>query len=135
MRNWHTRWLAEGVAGLVDKPKSGRPPLATEAYVQVLDEALASEPSHYGYTFTIWTLKRLRDHAEKLTGIHLHEVYLSEVLRQHGYVYRRPKHDLRPHQDAEGRRRAAEVIEELKKVQKQTQKTNSLPFSLWTRQR
>ena len=30
--NWHADWRAEGIAGLSDKARSGRPPLADEAY-------------------------------------------------------------------------------------------------------
>ena len=41
---WWRRWEVEGVAGLANKPKSGRPSKATEEYCQKLDEALEQEP-------------------------------------------------------------------------------------------
>ena len=30
--NWHARWRAQGVEGLRDAPRSGRPPIADEHY-------------------------------------------------------------------------------------------------------
>lgn len=118
VRNWFTRWQEGGVQALVNRPKAGRPRQATEAYWQVIADALESAPSRFGYTFTIWTLVRLRDHAEQQTGIHLHANYLSEQMKRHGYVYRRPKHDLAHKQDAQARDAAAVALEGLKKTPK-----------------
>lgn len=129
IRNWFTRWQEGGVQALVNRPKAGRPRQTTEAYWQVIADALESAPSRFGYTFTIWTLVRLRDHAEQQTGLHLHANYLSEQMKQHGYVYRRPKHDLAHKQDAQARDAAAAVLEGLKKTPKQ----GISHFSLWTK--
>jgi transposase len=129
VRNWYTRFRAEGASGLVNRPRSGRPPEVTSEYWQAIEAALASEPATWEYPFTIWTLDRLRDHAERQTGIHLNAQYLSELLKKRGYVYRQPKHDLAVHQDAAAKAEAAILIEQLKK----TPKTGSLSCSLWTK--
>jgi transposase len=127
---WWRRWEAEGVVGLANKPKSGRPSKATEEYCQKLDAALEQEPAAYGYAFTIWTLDRLRDHLEAQTGIRLSRGRFRILLKKREYVYRRPKRDLTLKQDADAKAQAAELIEELKKGRNLTISNSSL----WTKQ-
>src|SRR5262249_44147370 len=110
VRTWFERFQREGTAGLVNRSRSGRPRQATPAYWQVVEDALECDPQALDYTFTIWTLERLRDHAEKVTGKRLTTAYLSEQLKARGYVYRRPKHDLSIHQDAVAKAEAAAAL-------------------------
>lgn len=131
VRNWFERFQAEGTAGLVNRARSGRPRQASADYWQVVEAALEHDPQELGYAFTIWTLDRLRDHAERLTGKRLTAAYLSEQLKARGYVYRRPKHDLSIHQDAAAKAEAATALEELKK----TPNAGRLSSSLWTKVR
>jgi transposase len=131
VRTWFERFQTEGAAGLVNRPRSGRPRQATQVYWQVVEDALAIEPQELGYHFTIWTLERLRDHAEQVTGKRLTPAYMSEQLKARGYVYRRPKHDLSIHQDAAAKAAAAEALEQLKK----TPNAGKLSSSLWTKAR
>lgn len=131
VRNWFARWAQEGTEGLVNRAKAGRPVIATAAYWQVIEQALEIDPHQLGYAFTIWTVERLRDHAQRVTGRHLNANYLAEQMKARDYVYRRPKHDLRPHQDAAARDEAATVLEGLKK----TPKTGILHSSLWMKRR
>ncbi len=86
------RFNAEGLAGLADKPRSGRPAKATEHYVELLKEAIRCSPRDLGYPFSSWTLKRLREHVGRETGVLLNPRYLSSLMGKHGIVYRRPKH-------------------------------------------
>ncbi len=127
--NWHERFRKGGIASLSDEPRSGRPPLATAAYCQVLERVITTDPSELGYGFTIWTLERLCAHLHKETGISLSDDTLRTVLAQHDFVYRRPKHDLRPLQAPAARRSAEELLESLKKKPKGA-KSN---YSLWTK--
>jgi transposase len=130
VRNWFNRWRQQSIAGLANQAKAGRPRQATEAYWQVIDQALQSDPASLGYAFTIWTVERLRDHAERATGKRLNANYLAEQMKRRGYVYRRPKLDLAHQQDAQAREQAAAALEALKKTPKQ----GILHFSLWTKQ-
>lgn len=127
--NWHGRWRKEGLAGLSDAPRSGRPTLADEQYASRLSEVMESDPATLGYGFTIWTIDRLRAHMAKETGIEMSDETFRAVLRQNDYVYRRPKHDLKPLQDPEARERAAEIIDDMKKKPKQRRST----YSSWTK--
>ena len=60
------------------------------------------------------------------TGIELKRTQLRAVLKDNGFVYRRPKHDLTNLQDANARQVAEEWLNELKKAPKKAKSTSSL---------
>ena len=101
----------------------------TTAYLAQIEEALAQDPEALGYTFPIWTLETLRDHLHKETKINITTKWLGVVLKQHGYVFRRPRHTLENKQDPVAKEQAEEAIEALKK-RPLTEKSAS---SLWTK--
>ncbi|NOZ73446.1 MAG: IS630 family transposase [Chloroflexi bacterium] len=123
------RWEEGGIDGLADKPRSGRPPKITEAYREKLREVVEQEPSAYGYDFAVWTIGRLRAHLAKETGIELSESRMGVLLKEEGYRYRRPKHDLSHLQDKEAKDKAREMLEALKKGRPKQE----FGFSLWTK--
>ena len=53
--DWHRGWQREGVEGLANRLKSGRPANATDRYVAQLEEAVEQDPQDLGYAFSIWT--------------------------------------------------------------------------------
>jgi transposase len=112
-----------------NRPKSGRPPKADEAYVKLLEQVIDQDPQELGYDFSIWTAGRLRLHMQKETGIELGSTQFRVLLKENDFVYRRPKHDLTNLQDASARQAAEEWLEELKKVPKKERST----YSLWTK--
>lgn len=127
---WHKRWRAEGLDGLADRPRSGRPKAADEAYRQLLVETIETDPQELGYAFTVWDAKRLMQQLKKKTGVEVTQPTFLNILAEEGYVYRRPKHTLDPLQDKEAKTRAQETLELLKKRLNEP-KSN---FSLWTKQ-
>jgi len=127
--NWHERWESGGIDGLENRPREGRPRKATESYQARLQETLETEPVTYGYSFTVWTLERLRDHLAQVTGVHLSTGRFADLLKQMDYVYRRPKTDLKSKQNKEAKAQVAALLEELKKGQQ----TTIASFSLWTK--
>jgi transposase len=112
---WHARWREGGLDALANQPKSGAPPKADEAYWQRVGEVLEQEPSAFGYDFTLWTTARLKAHMLVETGIELSVSRFRTVMAERGYVYRRPKHDLKSLQDPEARAAAEKQLDELKK--------------------
>ena len=70
---WNKRWRSQGLEGLQDKERSGRPKLADGAYRQRLEELMATEPKELGYAFKVWTVKRLQAHLEKETEVSMCE--------------------------------------------------------------
>jgi transposase len=127
---WFHRYKEEGGSGLDDRPKSGRPPTADESYLKVLEDTLDTDPDELGYEFTLWTVERLNQHLIKVTGKQIVDERLRTIMKEHGWVYRRPKEDLAPKQDKVAREWAQEFLDELKKGPATPTNTSS---SLWTK--
>jgi transposase len=127
--NWHAGWRASGLAGLTDAARSGRPKVATDAYVRALREVIECDPTTLGYAFTVWTIGRLLAHLAQVTGITMSDESFRTVLAEQGYVYRRPKHDLKPLQDPQARATAQTLLDELKKRPQPVRSS----YSLWTK--
>jgi transposase len=128
--NWHKRYRQDGVEGLANQPRTGRPPKANTEYCQCLEDALAHEPVDFGYEFALWTVARLRQHLYQITHIDLSDDRLRVLLAEQGYVYRRPKQELSALQDKVARQDAIHVLDELKKEPARV----LLNSSLWTKQ-
>ncbi len=116
--NWAARWRSGGLEALANRPKSGRPSKADEAYCCVLEETLTKSPAELGYDFAIWTVERLKAHLERVTGKSLSANRLRVLLHKLGYRYRRPKYSLTHLQDGEAN--------ELKKRRSETMLSYSL---------
>jgi len=86
------RFNAEGLKGLADRPRPGRPPRARDRYIQLLKEAVTTAPQEMGYPFSSWSLSRLREHLCRKTSVLLSPGYLSRLMAKHHIVYRRPRH-------------------------------------------
>ena len=126
---WHHRWQRGGLEGLANRPKSGRPRKSNAAYVALLEQVIDQDPQELGYSFTVWTLERLRQHMANETGILLSQTQFRLLLKEHDFVYRRPKHDLTNLQDPQARQTAEAWLDELKKALQPEPST----FSLWTK--
>ena len=88
------RFNREGIAGLADRPRRGRPRKTNDRYVELLKEAVQKNPRDMDYPFSCWTLDRLREHLARKTHVILSVPHLSRLLAEHKIVYRRPKHDM-----------------------------------------
>ena len=71
VRRWLKRWLAEGIAGLEDRPMPGGPAKITDAYRERLLSAVRQRPRGLGQPSSLWTLQRLADYLAELTGLRL----------------------------------------------------------------
>lgn len=112
---WRDRFLAEGRDGLVDRPRRGRPRRCDAAADQLLDEALAASPMDYGYPVALWGLVDLADLLARRQAIQIGTEALSRHLKQLGYCYRRPRHELRERQDEDAIASARHTLEKLQK--------------------
>lgn len=125
------RFQAEGIAGLPDKPKRGRPGKATPEYIALLEATLETDPKAKGYGFALWTQARLRQYLAQQTGISISRSRFQELLERLGYVYRRPKRDLGQRQDPQLREQVKAALEALKKEPQLGQSS----YSLWTKRK
>ncbi len=115
VRSVRSRWRSRGIDGLRDLPRSGRPPRVSSAYRAKLLSAVEKDPRALGFAFSRWTAPRLAEHLREQTGIVVTAQWLAELLRTHGYVWRRTKRTLRNLQDPAAVKRAARRIRRLKR--------------------
>ena len=129
---WHKRWRKEGIAGLREGHRSGRPAKADDAYLKELDRLLELDPRTLDLPFTIWTINRLRLYLAEQTGVILSYTRFRALLSREGYRWKEPKHDLSHLQDRPAQETMAQVMDWLKK----TSPLTPLPTpnsSLWTK--
>jgi transposase len=89
---WLKRYRAEGVEGLQDAPKSGRPTKLSDAYRAELVSAVRRRPRSMDLPFSLWTLQRLVDYMAEQTGQRVVINTLRCALIQAGIVLSRPQH-------------------------------------------
>jgi transposase len=131
---WHKRWREQGLAGLRDGQRRGRPLKADDAYRRELERVLDLDPHTLDLPFTIWTLNRLRLYLAEKTGILLSYTRFRVLMNREGYRWKAPKHDLSHLQDRPAQETAAQVMAWLKKTSPLT--PSPIPnSSLWTKPR
>jgi transposase len=91
---WLKRYLAEGLNGLQDAPRPGRPTQVTAAYRSLLLAAVRRRPRSLELPFSLWTLQRLVDYLAERTGIRVSDETVRRALKQAGIVLSRPQHTI-----------------------------------------
>lgn len=86
---WVRRFNKQGIAGLEDEARSGRPPRHTEAVRSQLIACARQKPSSLGLPFKLWTLERLQREFEQRQGIHLSDSTIWEWLAAEGLEWKR----------------------------------------------
>ena len=86
--------MAEGIAGLKDRPMPERLGLAkvTKAYKEQVLLAVRRRPRTLGQPYSMWTYQRLADYMAEQTGIRVSFVTVNRVLAAAGIVLSRPQH-------------------------------------------
>jgi transposase len=115
VRAWRSRFLAKGRQGLVDEPRTGRPPKLDAAALAFLEEALEAGPQAYGLPVTVWSIRDLRAVLAARLGLRVCTATVHRAVQRLGYRYRRPRHDLRHRQNQEAVAAAADVLAWLRK--------------------
>lgn len=94
VRNWLKRWMAEGIAGLHDRPMPGAPPKITKAYEAQLLETVRRRPRRLEQAYSMWTLQRLADYMAEQTGIRVSYETIRRLLKAADIVLSRPQHKI-----------------------------------------
>src|SRR5262245_47100094 len=85
---WLHRLNAEGLAGLQDRPRKGRPPTySAEQVAEVLATALTNPPG-LGLPYGCWTLDRLEAYLNEQKGIPIKRSRIDEILLAEGLRWR-----------------------------------------------
>ena len=88
VRRWISRFNAQGLAGLADAPRSGRPASYTAAEVGELIVASLTDPQALGLPFASWTLDRLAAYLHETKGIAMKRSRIGEILHAEGLRWR-----------------------------------------------
>lgn len=91
VREWIRRFEAEGLPGLFDRPRSGRPPRTDAAARQRLRDTVRAGPKSAGYSGGTWTVLLLQIHLVVSEGLTLSSATVRRLLVRLGFVWRRPK--------------------------------------------
>jgi transposase len=82
--HWLHRFNEEGVAGLEDAPRAGRPLTYSEEERGRMIATARTRPEKLGLDFGHWTLDRLVEYVNEQVGIPISRSQLGEVLRAEG---------------------------------------------------
>ena len=89
------RFRDQGLAGLVPRPRTGRPLGVTPAWLAELQRVIELDPHTLGVPSAVWTTRLLADHLARVTG---HQTGIEAVrvhLHRLGYVCKRPTWSLK----------------------------------------
>jgi transposase len=86
---WVKRYNAGGIAGLEDKPKTGRPPTHDQKVRSALISLAQQKPDTLGYLFKSWTLERLQSAFKEREGVHLSVSTIWEWVQGEGSKWKR----------------------------------------------
>jgi transposase len=89
VRGWLHRFNAEGLDGLEDRSRSGRPPTYTPEQVAKVIATALTDPKTLGLPFASWTLDRLAAHLNEHLGIAIKRSRIDEILLAEGLRWRK----------------------------------------------
>lgn len=88
---WVKRFNEEGLAGLTEAERSGRPRKLNQDQIDFIGEALRKSPSDYGLVVNLWDGKTLSAFIKQQFGIELGIRQCQRLFRQLGFRLRKPR--------------------------------------------
>jgi transposase len=85
---WH-RFEAQGIAGLQDKARGGRPPTYTRAQVSLVVQTALTNPQTLGQSFASWTLDRLAAYLAEEKDLTMKRSRIDDLLIAEGLRWRK----------------------------------------------
>ena len=82
LRKWVYRFAHQGVHGLVDRPRSGRPPKVTCALEKHLHRLVDQDPLEHGSRYSQWSCRELATILARETGVQLGRESVRGVLKK-----------------------------------------------------
>jgi transposase len=86
LRKWVHRFAHQGVQGLVDRPRSGRPPKVTDALEQHLNRLIDQDPLQHGSSHSQWSCQELATVLTRQTGTQLSRESVRGLLKKRGQL-------------------------------------------------
>jgi transposase len=91
VRRWIRRYRENGILGLHDGERTGRPRKADENVEKAVEDLMNKKPEEVGYKSGFWISGLLCLHLFTIFGFLLSDNTVRRVLHRLGYVFRRPK--------------------------------------------
>jgi transposase len=91
LRDWVHRYNAEGVAGLVDRPRPGRPPRLTAEQVEALVAIVEAGPDVAVHGVVRWRCVDLQGVVAERFAVALSERQVGRILNRQGYTRLKPR--------------------------------------------
>ena len=88
---WVSRFEAEGLSGLADADRPGRPSKLDEHQLGIIEKALRSHPSLYGLDGNLWDGKMLSRFIEQQFAVELGVRQCQRLFRRLGFRFRKPR--------------------------------------------
>jgi transposase len=82
LRKWVQRFAQQGPPGLVDRPRSGRPPKVTCALAKHLQRLVDQDPLEHGALHSQWSCRELATVLARETGVQLGRESVRGVLKK-----------------------------------------------------
>jgi transposase len=94
LRDWVHRYNAEGVDGLLDRPRSGREPRLNEDQLAEFDKIVETPPNPVADGVVRWRCADLKAQIAKRFSVELSERSVGRILNERGFrkLTARPKH-------------------------------------------
>jgi transposase len=88
---WYQLWVTGGRAGLVGARRAGRRPKLSDEQLAEVEAALARGPRANGFPTEMWTLARVAEVIERVTGVRHSQTQTWTILRERlGWSRQRP---------------------------------------------
>src|SRR5262245_23051646 len=101
---WYQTWKQDGREGLTAAGRLGRRPQLDHQQLARVDTALRDGPRVHGFKTDLWTLPRIAELIERLTGIRYHPGHVWYLLRRLNWSLQRPARRARERDEARIRR-------------------------------
>jgi transposase len=88
---WLAGWREDGLGGLCDKPRCGRPEKLTAAQADQVLGWLEKSPCDFGFATERWTAMRVARVIEGRLGVRMNGRYLCAWLRRRGITPQMPR--------------------------------------------
>jgi transposase len=84
LRKWVHRFANQGTAGLVDRPRPGRPPKFTCELEKHLNRLVDQDPLEHGSVYSQWSCRELATVLASQTGVQLGRESVRWALKKNG---------------------------------------------------
>ena len=88
---WINRFNKEGIGGLKNKPKSGKPPKMNKEQFKKLKEDIEKSPKKFGYKQSFWNTKLIRIHILQHYITNYTDRHVQRLMHKFGYSLIKPR--------------------------------------------